>query len=55
MTSYKTGTYLVMDILTACCVSSKIIVNRFTHTTLFNVNIDGLKNRKNVLNFVTQA
>ena len=45
----------VVDILTTCCVSSKRIARRPTHITFFNVNIDSLKNIKNVLNFVTQT
>ena len=45
----------VVDILTTCCASLKRIAEKFTHVTLFDVNIDSLKNRKNVLNFVTQT
>ena len=41
--------------LTTCCASSKRIAKRFTSITLFNVNIDSLKNIRDVLNFVTQA
>ena len=49
----KTGTYPVMDILTKCCASLKRIARRPTHITLFDVNIDSLKNIKNILNFIT--
>ena len=45
----------VMDVLTTCCVSSKVIVEEFTHITLFDVNIDSLKNMRDVLNFVTKT
>ena len=45
----------VMDVLTTCCVSSKIIAEEFTHITLFDVNIDSLKNMRDVLNFVTKT
>ena len=55
MTSQKIGTYPIVDILTMCCVLSKRIAKRSTHTTLFDLNIDSLKNIKNVLNLVTQA
>ena len=44
-----------MYVLTTCCASLKRIERRPTHITLFSVNIDSLKNIKNVLNFVTQA
>ena len=55
MTSWKTGTYLVVYILTTCCASSERIAKRPTHITLFNANIDCLKKNKDVLNFVTQT
>ena len=45
----------IVDILKTCCVSPKRIARRPTPITLFDVNIDSLKNIKNVLNFVTQA
>ena len=41
------------DVLTTCYVSSKRIAKRPTHITLFDVNIDSLKNIRNILNFVT--
>ena len=44
-----------MDVLTTCCVSSKRIGNKFTHTMLFDVNIGSLKNISDGLNFVTQT
>ena len=44
-----------MDILTTCCVLSKRTAKNFTHITLFDANIESLKNLKNVLNVVTQA
>ena len=43
-----------MDVLAGCCVSSKRIVEKFTHTTLFDVTIDSLKNIIEGLNFVIQ-
>ena len=51
----RPGTYPIVDVLTTCCASSKRIAKSPTHITLFDVNIDSLKNIKNVLNFVTQA
>ena len=44
-----------MDILTTRSVSSKRRPEKFTHITLFDVNIYSLQNIKNVLNFVTQT
>ena len=38
-----------------CCVSSKRIAKKFTHTTLFDVNIGSWKNMSDGLNFVTQT
>ena len=39
-----------MDVLTKCCASSKRIAQRLTHVTLFDVNIDSLKNISDGLN-----
>ena len=41
--------------MTMCCVSSKRIAEKFTHITLFHVNIDSWKNISDGLNFVTQT
>ena len=41
--------------LTTCYVSSKRIADRFTHITLFVVNIDSFKKISDGLNFVTQT
>ena len=41
--------------LTTCCASSKRIAKRPTHITLFDANLDSLKNIRGVLNFVTQT
>ena len=51
----KTGTYPVVDILTMSCASSKRIAKRPTHITLFDANMDSLKNIRDGLNFVTQT
>ena len=40
--------------LATFCVSSKRTVEKFTHTTLFDVSIGSLKNISDGLNFVTQ-
>ena len=40
--------------MATCCVSSKRIVEKFTHITLFDVSIDSLKNINDGLNFVIQ-
>ena len=45
----------VVDILTTCCASLKRIARKPTPITLFDANIDSLKNIKNVLDFVTQT
>ena len=44
-----------MDVLTTCCVSSKRIVEKLNHITLFDVSIDNWKNINGGLNSVTQA
>ena len=49
----ETGTYPAMDILTTCCVSLKRIATIPTHITLFDANIDCLKNIRDALNFIT--
>ena len=55
MTSLQTGTWPTVDMLTTYCASSKRTAERPTHITLFDVNIDSLKNIRDVLNFVTQT
>ena len=41
-----------MDVLTVCCVSSKRMVEKAVHITLFDVSIDSLKNISGGLHFV---
>ena len=55
MTSYHKGTYPVEDVLTTCCGSSKRIAKKPPKISLFDVNVDRLKNTRDVLNFVTQT
>ena len=44
-----------MDVLTTFCVSSKRIVEKSTHITLFGVSTSSWKNINDGLNFVIQT